>query len=39
MENNSLLVVDRASLDVTEVPLDVRIGQAAAAETAGADLR
>jgi predicted glutamine amidotransferase len=39
MENNSLLVVDRKSLDVTEVALDVRIGQAAAAETAGADLR
>ena len=39
MENNSLLVVDRASLQVTEIPLDVAIGQAAAAESAGADLR
>jgi predicted glutamine amidotransferase len=39
MENNSLLVVDRASLQVSEVPLDVAIGQAAAAESAGAELR
>lgn len=39
MENNSLLAVDRASLRVTEIPLDVAIGRAAAAESAGADLR
>ena len=39
MENNSLLVVDRASLEVSEIPLDVAIGRAAAAESAGADLR
>jgi len=39
MENNSLLVVDRASLQVSEFPLDVAIGRAAAAESAGADLR
>jgi predicted glutamine amidotransferase len=39
MENNALLVVDRTSLEVTEIPLDVRIGLAAAAGTAGADLR
>jgi predicted glutamine amidotransferase len=38
MDNNSLLVVDRASLAVTEIPLDVRIG-AAAAQSAGSDLR
>jgi hypothetical protein len=37
--NNALLVVDRAGLGITEVPLDVRIGRAAAASSAGADLR
>jgi len=39
MQNNSLLVVDRTSLEVTELPLDVRIGSTATAEGAGADLR
>jgi predicted glutamine amidotransferase len=39
MENNTLLVVDRATLEVTEIPLDVRIGLSAAAGNAGADLR
>jgi predicted glutamine amidotransferase len=39
MANNSLLVVDRAGPEVTEIPLDVRIGADAAARTAGADLR
>jgi predicted glutamine amidotransferase len=39
MQNNSLLVVDRTTLDAVEIPLDVAIGQAAAAESAGADLR
>jgi predicted glutamine amidotransferase len=39
MENNTLLVVDRATLEVTEIPLGVRIGSSAAAESAGADLR
>jgi hypothetical protein len=39
MDNNTLLVVDRATLDVTEIPLEVRIGRSAAAESAGADLR
>jgi predicted glutamine amidotransferase len=38
IENNALLVVDRASLEVTEIPLGVQIGLAAA-ESAGADLR
>jgi predicted glutamine amidotransferase len=39
LQNNSLLVVDRTGLEVTEIPLDVRIGQAVAARSAGADLR
>jgi hypothetical protein len=39
MANNSLLVVDRAGLDVTEIPLAVRIGRSEAAANAGADLR
>jgi predicted glutamine amidotransferase len=39
MESNSLLVVDRATLEISEIPLDVRIGGVAAAESAGADLR
>jgi predicted glutamine amidotransferase len=39
MENNSLLIVDRATLEITEIPLDVRIGLSAAAGNAGADLR
>jgi predicted glutamine amidotransferase len=39
MPNNSLLVVDRAALDVTEIPLAVRIGRSEAAANAGADLR
>jgi hypothetical protein len=39
MENDSLLVVDRTTLEVTELPLDVHIGSSAAAESAGADLR
>jgi predicted glutamine amidotransferase len=39
MANNALLVVGRATLAVTEIPMDVRIGVAAAAESAGADLR
>jgi predicted glutamine amidotransferase len=40
MQNDSLLVVDRATLEITELPLDVHIGGvSAAAETAGADLR
>jgi predicted glutamine amidotransferase len=39
IENNALLVVDRRTLEVTEIPLEVEIGLAAAAESAGADLR
>jgi predicted glutamine amidotransferase len=40
MANNSVLVVDRATLSVTEIPLDVRLGQSASAtERAGTDLR
>ena len=39
IENNTLLVVDRATLEVTEIPLDMHIGAAAAAESAGSDLR
>jgi predicted glutamine amidotransferase len=39
MASNALLVVDRATLEITEIPLDVRIGLSAAAEKAGADLR
>jgi hypothetical protein len=39
IENNALLVIDRASLAVTEIPLDVRIGVAAAVQSAGAGLR
>jgi hypothetical protein len=39
MANNSLLVVDRMTLEVTELALGVRIGEAAAVESAGADLR
>jgi predicted glutamine amidotransferase len=39
MANNSLLVVDRATLQVSEIPLDVRIGRSADAGSAGADLR
>jgi predicted glutamine amidotransferase len=39
MANNSLLVVDRARLDVTEIPMDVRIGGSEATAGAGADLR
>ena len=39
IENNTLLVVDRGTLAATEIPLDVRIGLAAAAHSAGADLR
>jgi predicted glutamine amidotransferase len=37
--NNSLLIVDRATLETTEIPLDVEIRPAAAVESAGADLR
>jgi predicted glutamine amidotransferase len=39
MENNSLLVVGRATLEVTEVALDVRIGRGAATDTADAPVR
>jgi predicted glutamine amidotransferase len=41
MANSSLLIVDRTSLEVTEVPLDVRIGGrvGVAAESATGDLR
>jgi predicted glutamine amidotransferase len=39
MENNALLVVDRRTLEITEIPLEVHLGLAAAAESAGADLR
>ncbi|MDQ1663028.1 MAG: hypothetical protein QOJ68_3008 [Blastococcus sp.] len=39
MANNSLLVVNRSGLEVTEIPMDVRIGASAAAASAGADLR
>ena len=40
MSTDSVLVVDRASLDVTEIPLDVHIGRSAsAASSAGTDLR
>lgn len=38
-QNNSLLVVDRATLETTEIPMAVSIRPAAAVETAGADLR
>jgi predicted glutamine amidotransferase len=38
-ENNSLLVIDRATLSTTEIPMDVSIRTSAAAQTAGADLR
>jgi predicted glutamine amidotransferase len=37
--NNSLLVVDRAGLEVTEIPMDVRISPSTATADAGADLR
>jgi hypothetical protein len=38
--NNSVLVVDRATLTVTDVPLDVRLGQSTATlQRLGADLR
>lgn len=40
MASNSLLVVDRATLEIAEIPLDVRLGGvSAAAEAAGVDLR
>ena len=39
IENNTLLVVNRATLEVTEIPLDVHIGASAVAESAGTDLR
>jgi predicted glutamine amidotransferase len=39
MEANSLLTVDRRTLQVTETPLDVRVRGAAEVARAGADLR
>ncbi|MCU1671863.1 MAG: hypothetical protein JWP40_4790 [Blastococcus sp.] len=39
MANNSLLVVDRSDLEVSEIPMDVRISPSAARESVGADLR
>jgi predicted glutamine amidotransferase len=36
---DSLAIIDRRTLEVTEIPLDVHIGLAAGAERVGADLR
>jgi predicted glutamine amidotransferase len=39
MSRNAVLVVDRATLEISEIPLDARIRPASAASSAGADLR
>lgn len=39
MANNSLLVVERDGLEVTEIPMDVQLRPSAATAGAGADLR